>query len=161
MSTNKRAVHVATIKREYKGKTYVTHLLRHTFREDGKVKHLTVGNLSDLPDDLIEVIRRRLAGGPLPAEDDDFGIVRSLPHGHVAAVLGTLQKIGLDRLIASKPCRYCLTTTSARWRKRRVNPSSRRASFGGRQAEGAKASHGGWISCTELSMFAEGLGDVV
>jgi transposase len=105
MSTNKRAVHVATIKREYKGKTYVTHLLRHTFREDGKVKHLTVGNLSDLPDDLIEVIRRRLAGGPLPAEDDDFEIVRSLPHGHVAAVLGTLQKIGLDRLIASKPCR--------------------------------------------------------
>jgi transposase len=105
MSTNKRAVHVATIKKQYKGKTYVTHLLRHTYREDGKVKHLTLGNLSDLPDDLIEVIRRRLAGEPLPNETDGFQIVRSLPHGHVTAVLGTLQKIGLDRLICAKPCR--------------------------------------------------------
>ena len=105
MSTNKRAVHVATIRKRYKGKAYVTHLLRHTFREDGKVKHLTVGNLSDLPDDLIEVIRKRLAGEPLPADNDNFEIVRSLPHGHVAAVLGTLRRIGLDRLIASKPCR--------------------------------------------------------
>jgi len=69
--------------------------LRHTYREDGKVKHLTVGNLSDLPDDLIEVIRKRLAGQPLPAEGDDCQIVRSLPHGHVAAVLGTLRKIGV------------------------------------------------------------------
>lgn len=105
MSTNKRAVHVATIRKEHKGKTYVTYLLRHTFREDGKVKHLTLGNLSDLPDDLIEVIRKRLAGEPLPTNNDDFQIVRSLPHGHVAAVLGTLQKIGLDRLISAKTCR--------------------------------------------------------
>ncbi|NMC20559.1 MAG: transposase, partial [Thermogutta sp.] len=59
MSKNKRAVHVATIKKHHKGKTYVTHLLRRTFREGGKVKHVTLGNLSDLPDDLIEVIRRR------------------------------------------------------------------------------------------------------
>lgn len=102
---NKRAVHVATVKRVYKGKTYVTQLLRHTYREDGKVKHLTVGNLSDLPDDLIEMIRKRLAGEPLPADGDDLQIVRSLPHGHVAAVLGTLRKIGLDQIIASKPCR--------------------------------------------------------
>ena len=104
-TTIKRAVHVATIKKEHNGKTYVTHLLRHTFREDGKVKHLTLGNLSDLPDDLIEVMRKRLAGEPLPADSDDFQIVRSLPHGHVVAVLGTLKKIGLDRLISSKPCR--------------------------------------------------------
>jgi len=96
---------VATIRKEHKGKTYVTYLLRHTFREDGKVKHLTLGNLSDLPDDLIEVIRKRLAGEPLPTNNDDFQIVRSLPHGHVAAVLGTLQKIGLDRLISAKTCR--------------------------------------------------------
>ena len=101
----KRAVHIATITKQYNGKTYVTHLLRHTYREDGKVKHVTLGNLSDLPDDLIQLMRKRLAGEPLPSEDDDFQIVRSLPHGHVAAVLGTLQRIGLDRLISSKPCR--------------------------------------------------------
>ena len=103
--SNKRAVHIATITKHYNGKTYVTHLLRHTYREDGKVKHVTLGNLSDLPDDLIQLMRKRLAGEPLPSEDDDFQIVRSLPHGHVAAVLGTLQRIGLDRLISSKPCR--------------------------------------------------------
>ena len=105
MSTTKRAVHIATIRRTHKGKTYVTHLLRHTYREQGKVKHVTLGNLSDLPDDLIELMRRRLAGEPLPTTDDEFEIVRSLPHGHVAAVLGTLKKIGLDQVISSKPCR--------------------------------------------------------
>lgn len=105
MSTSKRAVHIATITKTHKGKTYVSHLLRHTYRENGEVKHLTLGNLSDLPDDLIEVMRKRLAGEPLPTEHDDFQIVRSLPHGHVAAVLGTLKKIGLGRIISSKPCR--------------------------------------------------------
>lgn len=104
MSHKKRAVHVATITKVHKGKTYVSHLLRHSYRENGKVKHLTLGNLSDLPDDLIPVIRKRLASGePLPVGEDDFQVVRSLPHGHVAAVLGTLKKIGLDRLLASKP----------------------------------------------------------
>jgi len=105
MNKKKRAVHVETITKTRDGKTYVTHLLRHTYREDGKVKHLTLGNLSDLPDDLIQVIRRRLAGEPLSQDDDDFEIVRSLPHGHVAAVLGTLRRIGLDRVLSAKPCR--------------------------------------------------------
>lgn len=137
MSTNKRAVHVATIKREYKGKTYVTHLLRHTYREDGKVKHLTVGNLSDLPDDLIDVIRKRLAGEPLPAEHDDFEIVRSLPHGHVAAVLGTLQKIGLDRFVASKPCREAKLVT-AMIVLRIIAPGSKLANLTSMQPETAE-----------------------
>jgi transposase len=137
MSINKRAVHVATITKQYKGKTYVTHLLRHTYREDGKVKHLTVGNLSDLPDDLIEVIRKRLAGEPLPAENDDFEIVRSLPHGHVAAVLGTLRKIGLDRLIASKPCREAQLVI-AMIVLRIIAPGSKLANLTGLQPETAE-----------------------
>lgn len=137
MSTEKRAVHVATIKRQYKGKTYVTHLLRHTYREGGKVKHLTLGNLSDLPDDLIGAIRKRLAGNPLPAEADDFEIVRSLPHGHVAAVLGTLQKIGLDRLIASKPCREARLVV-AMIVLRIIAPGSKLANLTGLQHETAE-----------------------
>jgi transposase len=137
MSTHKRAVHVATIKREYQGKTYVTHLLRHTYREDGKVKHLTVGNLSDLPDDLIAVIRKRLAGEPLPAANDDFEIVRSLPHGHVAAVLGTLQRIGLDRLVASKPCREASLVT-AMMVLRIIAPGSKLANLTSLQPETAQ-----------------------
>ena len=101
-----RKVHVETVTKTYKGKTYKSVLLRRTYREDGKVQHETVGNLSDLPDDAIEYIKRRLAGeSPLIADSDSFRIVRSLPHGNVAAVLGTAKNIGLDRLLLSRPCR--------------------------------------------------------
>ena len=139
MSNNKRAVHVATITKQHKGKTYVTHLLRHSYREDGQVKHLTLGNLSDLPNDLIQVIRKRLAGEPLPDENDDFQIVRSLPHGHVAAVLGTLQKIGLDRLISAKPCREAQLVI-AMIVLRIIAPASKLANLTSLQAETAEHS---------------------
>lgn len=98
------AVHVATTERTYKGKVYRTHLLRRSYRERGKVKHQTLGNLSHLPEDLIETIRARLAGGEPPG-GGGVDILRSLPHGHVAAVLGTLRKIGLEHLLGSRPCR--------------------------------------------------------
>jgi hypothetical protein len=55
-------MHVATTRRTYHGKVYVSHLLRRSFREGKKVKHQTLGNLSHLPPDLIDTIRRRLAG---------------------------------------------------------------------------------------------------
>lgn len=142
MSINRRAVHVATVTKQHKGKTYVTHLLRHTYRDEGKVKHITVGNLSDLPVDLIEVIRKRLNGKsptPLPTEDDDFEIVRSLPHGHVAAVLGTLQAIGLDRLVSSKTCREAQLVT-AMMVLRIIAPGSKLANLTGMQAETAEHS---------------------
>jgi len=81
-------------------------LLRRTFRENGKVKHETLGNLSDLPADVIEFIRKRLAGElEEGAPSGTFEVVRSLPHGNVAAVLQTARNIGLDQLIASRPCR--------------------------------------------------------
>ena len=51
------SVHVATTRRTYKGKVYETHLLRRTYREGGKVRHQTLGNLSHLPPDLINTIR--------------------------------------------------------------------------------------------------------
>jgi transposase len=103
MAKRNGSVHVATTKRARNGKVYVTHLLRRSYREGGKVKHQTLGNLSHLPPDLIETIRRRLRGDEGPA-GGDFEIVRSLPHGHVTAVLGTLQNIGLDTIIGSRPC---------------------------------------------------------
>jgi hypothetical protein len=149
MSPNKRAVHLATITKKYKGKTYVTHLLRHTYREGGKVKHLTLGNLSDLPDDLIEVIRKRLAGGPLPAENDDFQIVRSLPHGHVAAVLGTLKKIGLDRLISSKPSREARLVI-AMIVLRIIAPGSKLANLTSLQTETAEHTLAGELKLQDL-----------
>ena len=142
MTASSRAVHVATITKHHQGKTYVTHLLRHTYREGGKVKHLTVGNISALPDDLIDVIRKRLAGGPQEprsTDNDDFEIVRNLPHGHVAAVLGTLQKIGLDQLIASKACREAKLVT-AMIVLRIIAPGSKLANLTSMQSETAQHS---------------------
>ena len=66
---------------------YQTHLLRRSYREDGKVKHETLGNLSHLPPDLIDTIRGRLRGDMPPAAGE-FEIVRSLPHGHVPVTIG-------------------------------------------------------------------------
>ena len=102
MASRSGAVHVATTRRHYKDKVYETHLLRRTYREDGKVKHETLGNISHLPSDLIELIRTRLREGRPIGEPKAFRILRSLAHGHVAAVLGTVGRIGLDRLIASR-----------------------------------------------------------
>ncbi|MEZ6101072.1 MAG: transposase [Pirellulaceae bacterium] len=134
---DKRAVHIATITKSYKGKTYVTHLLRHTYREDGKVKHLTLGNLSDLPDDLIDVMRKRLAGEPLPATGDDLRIIRSLPHGHVSAVLGALRRCGLDTIVTSKPCREA-RLVNAMIVSRLISPGSKLANLVTLRPETAK-----------------------
>jgi transposase len=104
MPSRDGAVHVATTKRTYNGRVYESHLLRRTYREGGKVKHQTLGNLSHLPPDLIETIRRRLRDGSTP-ESTPWKIVRTLPHGHVAATLGTLKSLELEDVLASRPCR--------------------------------------------------------
>ena len=97
-------VHVATTRREYKGKVYETHLLRRTYREKGKVKHETVGNISHLPFEVIEVVRRALKGEIFSSVQEDLEIERSLPHGHVAAVLGMIRKLGLEAIISRERC---------------------------------------------------------
>ena len=98
------AVHVATTRRHYKGKTYETHLLRRSVRDGGKVRTETLGNISHLPPELIDLVRRGLAGERfLPA--DGFEIARSLPHGAVVAVLGLLRSLDLERLIDRRASR--------------------------------------------------------
>jgi hypothetical protein len=103
------AVHVVTTTRRYKGRTYRTHLLRRSYREQGRVKNETLGNLSHLPDAVIDLIRRALRGESFLAADARFALTRSRPHGHVAAVLGTVRKLGLDRRLAARrsPERDC------------------------------------------------------
>ena len=98
------AVHVATTRRRYKGRVYESHLLRRTYRDAGKVKHETLGNLSHLPDHLIEVVRRGLRGEVFVPADGALECVRSLPHGHVAAVVGLMRNLKLDRVLASRAC---------------------------------------------------------
>ena len=82
-------------------------LLRESYREAGKVKNRTLANLSSWPDAKIDALARVLKGQP-PAADLDgaFEITRSLPHGHVAAVLGTARQLGLEELIDPAPSRH-------------------------------------------------------
>src|ERR1039458_8209946 len=78
-------------------------LLRESYRQDGKVLKRTIANLSKWPDDLVEGLQVLLHGGiAIHSLQDAFDIIRSLPHGHVAAVLGTLRTLGLDSIIDHK-----------------------------------------------------------
>src|SRR3972149_2434139 len=99
------AVHVVTTRRQYRGRLYETHLLRRSYREDGRVKNETLGNLSHLPDPVIDLIRRALRGEQLRPVDEQFAIVRSAHHGHVQAVLTAMRRLGFEKLLASRPSR--------------------------------------------------------
>ncbi len=75
-------------------------LLRETYRDGGKIKKRTIANLSDWPSELVEGLRTLLKGGKVtPANQETIIVRRSLPHGHVAAVLGTVRDSGLDRVL--------------------------------------------------------------
>ena len=80
-------------------------LLRQAWREAGKIRKRTLANLSHWPEDRVESLRRLLRGESLVSPKDVFTVERSLPHGHVEAVLGTIRKVELDHLIAAKPSR--------------------------------------------------------
>ena len=98
--------HVVTTTRKYKDQVYRTHLLRRSYREDGKVKNETLGNLSHLPETLIEIIRRSLQG-------ETFVPVAQALRDHRARArtamcrpcAAAMQRLGLASLIASQPCR--------------------------------------------------------
>ena len=76
------------------------YLLRESYRERGRVRKRTLCNLSDWPTAHIEGLRGVLKRGTvIAAERDAFTVTRTLPHGHVAAALGTARKIGLDRIL--------------------------------------------------------------
>jgi hypothetical protein len=99
------AIHVVTNRRQGKGREYVSHLLRRSYREAGKVKNETVGNISHLPDELVELVRAGLRGEPVGVLSDSFAIERSLPAGHVAAALTMARRLGLARLLDRQPSR--------------------------------------------------------
>jgi hypothetical protein len=80
-------------------------LLRESYRHGGKVKTRTLANLTDWPDAKIEALRRVLKGETAIVSADALRIERSLPHGHVAAVLGMAKKLGLHKLLRGVPSR--------------------------------------------------------
>jgi transposase len=99
------AMHVVTNKIRRGEREYTATLLRRSYREDGKVKKETLANLSHLPAEAIDAIRRVLAGESLMSADQAFEIERSLPAGHVSAVLIMARRLGLAELLDTRPSR--------------------------------------------------------
>jgi len=100
------AMHVARIKSSHTDKQgrrreYESRLLRRTYREDGKVRHETLANLSKLPDHMVDTVEAALRGEALaPAQGAPaVTVTRSLPHGHVAAAMAMAAKLGMPRLL--------------------------------------------------------------
>src|SRR5271167_1936378 len=93
------AMHVSTTERRVGENVYNATLLRRSYREDGKVKKETLANLSHLPPEAIDAIRRVLRGETLMAAGDAFEIERSLPAGHVNAALAMARRPGACGLV--------------------------------------------------------------
>ena len=125
-------------------------LLRESYRENGKVRKRTLCNLSDWPAAHIEGLRGVLRGGTvIPAERDAFTVIRSLPHGHVAAALGTARKIGLDRILGPAGNR-CRDLVLALLLARIVDPASKLATARGLSPATAASSLGEMLGLGEV-----------
>lgn len=117
-------------------------LLRESYREGGKVKKRTIANLSKLPMDVIDQLRILLRGGhAIESFEESIEVLRSLPHGHVAAVLGTLIKTGLDHIISSERSRV-LSLILAMIIARIIEPQSKLATARGLDPSTASSSLG-------------------
>src|SRR5450759_4738424 len=99
------AMHVARVRHVQGGRTYTSVLLRQSYREGRSVKHRTLASLTALPPAVIDAIERSLRGERLVPAGEAFRVVRSLPHGHVAAVLGMARSLGLPALLDRRPSR--------------------------------------------------------
>ena len=132
-------------------------LLRESYRDEGKVKTRTLANLSHWPEHKVETFKRALKGLP-PAVDlsEAFEITRSLPHGHVAAVLGTARRLGVDELIDAEPSRK-RDLVVAMLVAQVIDPGSKLATARGLRTETATSSLGQLLSvsgCDEDDLYA-------
>ncbi|OOH75295.1 IS4 family transposase [Leptospirillum ferriphilum] len=93
------------MKKTHGQKVYTSVLLRHSIREGKNVRSETLANLSCLPEETVNLIELSLKGVPLGRLDQDLACVRSLPHGHVAAVVGTMRASGLSALLGARRTR--------------------------------------------------------
>ena len=89
------AKHVAKIERKHGSRTYVSYLLRQSYRADGKVKHRTLANLSHLPEPLLDLVRRSLRGEVFVTSDESVRTLSSKPHGHAEAISIAFDRLGL------------------------------------------------------------------
>lgn len=116
-------------------------LLRESIRDGSQVRKRTLANLSDWPQPRIDSLRRLLKGETLVSPSEALLITRSLPHGHVAAVLGSLRALGLDQLISPTPSRQ-RDLVCAMIVARILQPSSKLALARGLDLESASSSLG-------------------
>src|SRR5271157_3193706 len=132
-------------------------LLRESYREDGKVRTRTLANLSRWPEHKVEKLQRALKGLPAARDlSEAFEITRSLPHGHVAAVLGTATRLGLEALIDPTPSRRRDLVT-AMLVAQVIAPGSKLATARGLRTETATSSLGavlGISGCDEDDLYA-------
>jgi hypothetical protein len=132
-------------------------LLRESYRENGQVKTRTLANLSRWPEHKVEKLQRALKGLPAARElSEAFDITRSLPHGHVAAVLGSARRLGIEELIDSAPSRR-RDLVVAMLVAAVIEPGSKLAFARGLRAETATSSLGevlGVASCDEDDLYA-------
>jgi hypothetical protein len=98
-------MHVSTTTRRSGDREYTATLLRRSYRQDGKVKKETLANLSHLPPEAIDAIRRVLAGETLVNAENAFEIERSLPAGHVNAALAMAGRLELAKVLDRSACR--------------------------------------------------------
>ena len=132
-------------------------LLRESYREAGQVKTRTLANLSRWPEHKVERLQRALKGMPSAADlAAAFEIGRSLPHGHVAAVLGTARQVGVEELIDPVPSRR-RDLVVAMLVAAVIEPGSKLATARGLRAETATSSLGqvlGVTGCDEDDLYA-------
>lgn len=123
-------------------------LLRESYREAGQVKTRTLANLSGWPEHKVQKLQRALKGVPAAADlTEAFEIARSLPHGHVAAVLGTAQRLGIAELIDPAPSRR-RDLVIAMLIAQVIDPGSKLATARGLRTETATSSLGAVLGVT-------------
>ncbi len=125
-------------------------LLRESVRDGSKIRKRTLANISSWPAAQVDLLRRVLKGELLVPPEQAFHIARSLPHGHVAAVLGTLRQLGLHSLVSRSPCRerdlICALITA-----RVVDPRSKLATARGLDEETASSSLAALLELTSAT----------
>jgi transposase len=126
-------------------------LLRQAIREGKKIRKVTVANLSDWPEEQVSSLRLLLKGESLVPLSQAFTIARSLPHGHVAAGLGTVRRLGLERIVNRESCRE-RDLVVAMVVARILEPASKLATVRGLEGETASSSLG---SCLGLETVSE------
>src|SRR5512132_295716 len=132
-------------------------LLRESYREGGRVRNRTLANLSGWPEAKVDALAKVLKGQqPAAALEGAFEVTRSLPHGHVAAVLGTLRELGLEELIDPVWCRQRDLVTAMAVAQV-IEPDSKLAIARGLRAQTATSSLGevlGVTGCDEDDLYA-------